>query len=83
MPARSDIRWSSMFYVLDVLCSRYFESLLTLNKRASDSDVPAITAGGLYHQLATGKMILSCIILKNALAITTNLTDMLQGKSLE
>ena len=28
-------------------------------------------------------MILTCVILKNALAITTNLTDILQGESLE
>lgn len=83
MPARSEVRWSSMFHVLDILCSCFYEILLTLNKRASDSDDPAITAGGLYHQLATGKMILTCVILKNALAITTNLSDILQGKSLE
>ena len=56
---------------------------LWLNKRSSDNDEPAITAGGLYHQLAIEKMILTCVILKNALAITTNLTDILQGESLE
>ena len=81
MPARSEVRWSSMFHVLEVLCICFYEILMTLNKRSSDNDEPAITAGGLYHQLATGKLILTSVILKNALAITTNHTNILQGVS--
>lgn len=83
MPERSETRWSSLFYVLDVLCARYKEILMTLVKRAADTDDPAITAGGLYHKLASGQMILTCVVLKKALAITTNLSDLLQSSQLE
>ena len=83
MPERSETRWSSMFYVLDVICARYKEILMTLVKRAADNDDLAITAGGLYHKLASGQMILTCVALKKALAITTNLSDLLQSSQLE
>lgn len=83
MPERSETRWSSMFYVLDVLCTRYKEILMTLVKRAADTDDPAIIAGGLYHKLASGEMILTCVVMKKALAITTNLSDLLQSSQLE
>ena len=83
MPERPETRWSSMFYVLDVLCARYKEILMTLVKRAADTDDPAIAAGGLYHKLASGQMILTCVVLKKALAITTHLTDLLQSSQLE
>ena len=73
MPERSEICWSSMFYVQDVVCSRYKEILITLLKRAEEHDAPALTCGGIYHKLATGKMILKCVILKRSLAITTHL----------
>jgi hypothetical protein len=56
---------------------------MTLVKRAADSDDAAITAGGLYHKLASGQMILTCVVLKKALAITTNLSDLLQNSLLE
>ena len=78
-----EICWSSMFNVMDVLCSRYEEILITLLKRAEDTDDPAITCGGMYHKLARGKMILTCVILKRSLAITTNLSDILQSTHLE
>ena len=83
IPERSEKRWSSMFYVSDVVCSRYEEILITLLKRAKDNDAPALTCGGMYHKLATGKMILTCVILKRLLAITTNLSDILQSTNLE
>ena len=47
------------------------------------NDDLAITAGGLYHKLASGQMILTCVALKKALAITTNLSDLLQSSQLE
>ena len=83
MPQRSDIRWSSMFFVVDVLCSRYQEILFTLVKREDDTDEPAVTCAGLYHKMASGKMILTCVILKNVLAATTGLSDILQNPHLE
>ena len=72
VPERSETRWSSMFYVLDILCSRYQEILLTLFKRVL-----------LYYKMASGKMILTCVILKNVFAATTNLSDILQNPHLE
>ena len=52
VPERSETRWSPMFYVLDILCSRYQEILLTLFKRGNDTDDPAVTCAGLYHKMA-------------------------------
>ena len=49
MPERSKICWSSMFYVQDVVCSRYKEILITLFKRAEEVDDPVLTCGGIYH----------------------------------
>lgn len=72
-----------MFHVLDVLCSRYQELLLTMVKRSKDHDYPAVTCGGIYHKLADGRMILKCIVLKNVLAGTTALSDVLQSPHLE
>lgn len=83
VPQRSETRWSSMFFVLDILCSRYQEILLTLVKRGNDTDDPAVTCAGLYHKMASGKIILTCVILKNVFAATTNLSDILQNPHLE
>ena len=37
----------------------------------------------MYHKLASGKMILTCLVLKNALAVTTNRSNILQSAHLE
>ena len=65
------------------MCSRYKEILITLLKRAEEHDAPALTCGGIYHKLATGKMILKWVILKRSLAITTHLSEILQSTNLE
>ena len=83
VPERSETRWSSMFFVLDILCSPYQEILLTLFKRGNDTDEPAVTCAGLCHKMASGKMILTCVILKNVFAATTNLSDILRNPHLE
>jgi len=83
MPEQSEICWSSMFYVTDVLCSPYEEFLITLLKIDEDTDDPAITCRGMYHKLARGTMILTCVILKRLLAFITNLSDILQSTHLE
>ena len=57
--------------------------ILTLVKRSKDHDEPAVACGGIYHKLADGKIILKCVILKNALAAMTSLTDVLQSPHLE
>ena len=81
VPERSETHWLSMFFVLDILCSWYQEIPLTLFKRGNDIDDPAVTCAGLYHKMASGKMILTCVILKNMFAATTNLSDILQSTS--
>ena len=42
-----------------------------------------MTCAGLYHKMASGKMILICVILKNVFAATTNLSNILQNPHLE
>ena len=54
VPERPETRWSSVFFVLDILCSRYQVILLTLVKRGNDTDDPAVTCVGLYHKMASG-----------------------------
>lgn len=57
---------------------------MTLVKRAADTDDPVITAvGRLYHNLASEEMNLTCVVLKKALAVTTNLSVLLQKSQQE
>ena len=83
IPLRSETRWSSMFHVLDAICSRFKPIMLTLMKRAGDDDNAALTAGGLYHKMACGEFIINCVVLRKALATIHSLSEYLQGASIE
>ncbi|KAI6657094.1 Zinc finger MYM-type protein 1-like [Oopsacas minuta] len=82
-PLRSETRWSSMFHVLDVICSHFKPIMLTLMKRIGDDDNAALTAGGLYHKMACGEFIINCVVLRKALATIHSLSEYLQGASIE
>ena len=83
VPARSETRWSSMFMVLDLVCDRYREILVTLVNRGNDTDPAADTAAGMYAKLCSGRMIITCATLRTALSYTKMLSDYLQGESVE
>ena len=80
VPARCDTRWSSMFMVLDVVCNRYKEVLITLATRESDTDAAADSCAGLYAKLCSGTMIITCVVFGKALGYTKTLSDYLPGE---
>ena len=49
IPQRHDIRWASCFNLVDTVYKRYQAILITLRRRAEESDKQSIIVTDLYH----------------------------------
>ena len=72
IPQRHDIRWASCFNLVDTVYKRYQAILITLCHRAEEYDRQSITANGIYHKLAHGRLILTIVLLHMVLVILTS-----------